>query len=306
MGKSALVLLRLPIQLERTNGLELGQERPEDLQVDVVTEVDPDQHEQDEVGSNKGMVDVVERLGGREEEVADVVGDIDGETDVGEVEAVAKSNEGQTDDVVADQLLEVLAGLLHAEDEDDGLLGPVGGLEEVVELDEGLVRLVWEALVHAGGVEVPDRGAAHDIHAKGAEDAEVDGRVQLLHEARLLGLAQTSATGKRLEHLLHDEFTGEREHDGVEGDESDIPFALAVLDRHARIVLGELVGEEDEAMDRIRLGRVHEIAGEEGSEDDGGEDERAPDAELAEAREEAAGPTALGETLSAIMMMMEL
>lgn len=123
-----------------------------------------------------------------EEEVTDIVGDVDGQAHVGEVETVAQGNEGQADNVVADQLLKVLAGLLQAQQQDYGLLGPVGGLEQVVELEDGLVGHVREVLVHAGGVEVPDGGAAHDVHAGRAQDAEVKGRVGLLHEARLLAL----------------------------------------------------------------------------------------------------------------------
>jgi hypothetical protein len=42
------------------------------------------------------------------------MGDVHGQTHVGKVEAVAQADEGQADDVMADQLLEVLARLLHA------------------------------------------------------------------------------------------------------------------------------------------------------------------------------------------------
>lgn len=195
LAQAALVLLRLPVQLKGTNRLKLGQKRPDDLQVDDMTEVDPNTHEEDKVRTGEGVIEVVESLGGGEEEVTNVVGDVDGQADVGEVEAVAETDESQTDNVVTDELLEVLAGLLHAKDEDDGLLSPVCGLEEVVKLDGGRVCAMREAFVHASSVKVPDRSRAHDPEAKGAENAKVDGGVNLLHESSLLAAAQASAAG---------------------------------------------------------------------------------------------------------------
>lgn len=60
----ALVLLRFPVQFERSNGPELGQHGPEDLQVQVVAEVDPHHDEESEVGNGDEMVKVVESFGG--------------------------------------------------------------------------------------------------------------------------------------------------------------------------------------------------------------------------------------------------
>jgi hypothetical protein len=37
-----------------------------------------------------------------QEEIADIMGDVHGQTHVGKVEAVAQADEGQADDVVAD------------------------------------------------------------------------------------------------------------------------------------------------------------------------------------------------------------
>jgi len=125
------------------------------------------------------------------------VGDVDGQAHIGEMEAVAQANEGQTDDVVANQLLDVLSRLLHAQKQHDGLLGPVGRLEEVVELEDGVVGLVREVLVHGARVEVPHGGAAHDVHARGAQEAKVERRVHLLHEAGLLAArSQPSPAGQ--------------------------------------------------------------------------------------------------------------
>lgn len=111
---------------------------------------------------------------------------VHGQTHIGEMEAVAQTDQSQTDNVVTNQLLKVLAGLLHAQEQNNGLLGPVRGLEQVVELEEGVVGLVRVVFVQAGRVEVPDGGAAHDVHARGAKDSKVERRVHLLHVARLL------------------------------------------------------------------------------------------------------------------------
>lgn len=75
--------------------------------------------------------------------------------------------------MVTDELLKVLTRLLHSQEEDDGLLGPVGSLQEVVELDNALVRSMRETLVHAACVEVPNRRAAHDVHASRSQNAKV-------------------------------------------------------------------------------------------------------------------------------------
>ena len=161
------------------------------------------------------------------------MGDIDGKTHVGKVEAVREGDEGEGDYVMGNQLPEVLPRLLHAQHENDGLLGPVSGLEEIVELKWGVETLVWEVLVHASRVEIPDGGAGHDEYSCRAENAEVERCVQLLHEAGLLASgAETRASGQRPEHLLHNKLTCKREDDGIKCDESNVPAALAVLGWH--------------------------------------------------------------------------
>jgi hypothetical protein len=71
------------------------------------------------------------------------------------VEAVAQENEGDGDDVVPDELFEVLPRLLLAEEHDDGLLHPVGGLEQVVELENAVVGQVRVRFVHCARLEIP-------------------------------------------------------------------------------------------------------------------------------------------------------
>lgn len=51
LADPALVLLRLPVQLEGTDGAELGEDGPEDLQVQHVSEINPNSDEQGEIGS---------------------------------------------------------------------------------------------------------------------------------------------------------------------------------------------------------------------------------------------------------------
>lgn len=169
----ALVLLSLPVELVGTDGLELGEDGPEDVEVDVVAQVGPDDEEDEEVGFDKGSVDVVEAFGGLssismrdesgstettygEEEIGDVVCDIHGNSHVHKVEAVAQPDQADGDDVVRNELAPVLARLLEHQHQDNELLGPVAGLQQVVCLDDRLVRAVGEVLVHSRGVEVPD------------------------------------------------------------------------------------------------------------------------------------------------------
>ena len=64
VAEEALVLLRLPVELVRADGPEFGQEREENLQVEVVSHVDPYAHEDDEVRGSEVVIDVVQRLGG--------------------------------------------------------------------------------------------------------------------------------------------------------------------------------------------------------------------------------------------------
>ena len=138
------------------------------------------------------------------------MGDVHGKTNVGEVEAVAQADQGQADNVMADQLPEVLAGLFHSQEKHNGLLRPVGGLEEVVELETSHMGLVREVLVHADGVEVPDGRVAHDVHANGSHNSKVEGRVHLLHVASLLSARLEAGPARHgAQNLLHDELAGE-------------------------------------------------------------------------------------------------
>lgn len=226
------------------------------------------------------------------------MGGVHSNTNVSEVEAVAETNQSQTDNVVTNKLVVVLARLLEPQNQDDSLLSPVGSLEQVVELNRGLVRLVGEILVHAASVEVPDRSAAHDIHARRAEDTKVDGSVGLFHKTRLLALAEARSSRKRSQQLLHDEFTREGQNNHVEDDKGDIPFTLAIMNGHRRVRLGDGVRQEDEVVQNVGLGRVDGIGAQEDGQQDGGQNPSALDQGMANARQEASRAATLGDALT--------
>ena len=170
------------------------------------------------------------------EEIADVMRDVHSDAHVSEVEAVAQSNKRERDDVVQHQLLEILTRLLKLQHQDNSLLRPVRSLQQVVSFEASLVSSVREALVHASGVEVPHRRARHDPQTERTEDGKVHCGVCLLHEASLFPTALDSgADGQGSDQTLHAELAGEGEDDGVEGHESEILLALAILRRIADV-----------------------------------------------------------------------
>lgn len=172
----------------------------------------------------------------REEEIANVVRDVHGDPHVRKVEAIAQPDERERDDMMQHELLEVLPRLLQLQHQYNRLLRPVRSLQQVVRLEESVVRAVREALVHACRVEVPDWRARHDVQAEGAEDGEVDGCVELFHEAGLL-CAGFDSGGDRdgTDEALHEELAGKGQDYGVEGDEGEVLLALAVLSRVANV-----------------------------------------------------------------------
>ena len=60
----AFVLLGFPVQFVGTDGAEFSQDGPEDVQIQVVAEVEPDADESYEVRACDGRVEVVEDFGG--------------------------------------------------------------------------------------------------------------------------------------------------------------------------------------------------------------------------------------------------
>ena len=89
---------------------------------------------------------------------------------------------------------------------------------------------VWERLVHAHRVKVPDGRVVHHVQAIGAKNAEVDGAICLLKEAVLFrARGDLAEAGDGAEGALHDEFAGEGEDDDVEGHEGEIFASFAIV-----------------------------------------------------------------------------
>lgn len=129
-----------PIEIEGANGGEGGGDAVEDEDVDVVAEVDPDEDEGGEVGGYDAEVEVGEGFGGlwialegarwrgiksgkqvvgggviayREKEIADVVCNIYRQSHICEMETITQPDQGECDDMVADQFFEITPGLLE-------------------------------------------------------------------------------------------------------------------------------------------------------------------------------------------------
>ena len=185
--------------------------------------------------------------------------------------------------MVSHELPEVLARLLQLQQQHDRLLRPVACLQEVVGLKEGVVRAVRERLVHAGSVEVPHRRAAHDVQTERAEDAEVDGRVHLLHEAALpRPRSKATLPRHRPQQPLHEKFAGEGEHDHVKGEECKVGLALAIVGRRMsiitspgrdqRVVGRQRIREEERLVERVGGRRVDGVEEQDREDDDEGID----------------------------------
>ena len=114
----------------------------------------------------KGIAEHIKTYG--KEEVTNIMGQVDSNAHVCEVEPVTQGDEGQSDDMVSHKLFKVLARLLHAQQQNNGLLRPVRSLKQIVKLDHSLVGFMWEGLVHASRIEVPYWRSAHNINAHGS------------------------------------------------------------------------------------------------------------------------------------------
>lgn len=158
------------------------------------------------------------------------MGDVDCDAHVGEVESVTQSDEGQSDNVVEHQFLEILAGLFQLEHQDDCLLRPIRCLQEIVRLEYSFVCSMREAFVHSSSVEVPNRSPAHHIQAKGSKYSEVYGRIELFHEpSKLAPTAYSKIERQWPNHALHQKLPRKREDNGIEAHEGEVLGSLAIL-----------------------------------------------------------------------------
>lgn len=268
-----------PVQLERPDSPEFGQNGPEDFQVDDVSKIDPGDNERAEVRHREDGIEVIQRLGSlqalsvwvnnervasyRKEEVRDIVGDINRNADVGEMEAIAEPNKRQRDDVMANKLLEILPWFLQLQHQHDGLLSPVASLKEVVRLEQRLVFAMRETLEHGRGVEIPDIRSAHDVQPERTKDRKVYRRVGLFHEPRGFPLAADPAVdGPGPDHALHKKLSGEREDNRVERHKRNILLAFPVHGWATGVLWGLRVGQKDGAVHWVRGRGVDGICGE--------------------------------------------
>lgn len=129
-----------------------------------------------------------QRVTYRQKPVRNVMSDVNQETDVCEMEAIAQVNKSERNDVVQDQLIEVFARFLQPQHKHKSLLGPVCSLQEIIQLKLRRENFVRVALVHWSRFEPPHAAHLHHIHTKRPEHGEIDSRVELLIEARNLAL----------------------------------------------------------------------------------------------------------------------
>lgn len=171
----------------------------------------------------------------REEEIRNVMSDIHCETDVGEMKPVAQGNQSQGNNMVSHKLLEILPRLFQHQEENNGLLRPVAGLEEVIGLEQAVVLSVRVPFKHGRRIEVPDIRPAHHVQTKRSEDSEVHRSIYLLHEPGCFPLGRDPTVhGERTNHPLHNDLARKGEHNGVKRDESNVLWTLPIHDRTGR------------------------------------------------------------------------
>ncbi|KAH3682190.1 hypothetical protein WICPIJ_006853 [Wickerhamomyces pijperi] len=250
----ALVLLRGEVQRVVAHGLELGEQGPQDLQVDVVSQVNPRHHEHDEAWHLDVPVEVVEVLGDGKEEVRDVHRDVNGQPHFGEVENIAGPDQKNRNNVMEHQLHEILSRLLNLQHQDTRLLRPEGSLHQVEDLVQVVVREVRIGEVHVGGVEVPQVRVVHDVKPERTREGVIHNGVALFKESVHLGevpVLGQKVVGYWLQDDLHDEFSKEKEKDDVKSDKEQVLVPLPVL-----VCARDTVRNSDELMENVTLGVI--------------------------------------------------
>ena len=180
------------------------------------------------------------------------MGDINRNTHVGKVEAVAQTDKRERNDVMENQLFEVLARLFQLQNKNDGLLGPVRRLQQIICFEDALVLAMRKPFKHRSRIEVPQRALLHHIQTKGTENPKVYCGIGLLHEARLLGsFGDSIPYGQGTEDALHHKLPREREEDGVEADKGEIGLAFPIHVRAAGVGWAERIRKEDALVKRI-------------------------------------------------------
>lgn len=119
---------------------------------------------------------------------------------------------------------------------------------------------VREIHKHGSRIEIPDVGPTHDIQAERTKHGKVDSCVNLFHKPRRFPpTADPTVDSPRSNKTLHNEFSGERQHNGVERHKGNILLPFSIHD-WATGVLGRLrVGQEDGTVHRVGRCRIDSI-----------------------------------------------
>ena len=161
--------------------------------------------------------------------------DVDCNAHVCEVEAVAQPNKCKRDNMMANKLFEVLPRLLQPQQEDDGLLGPVTRLQQIVGFEGSFLRSMWESLKLSRRIDIPKWTPRHHVQGEWPKEGKVHGSVHLLHKSALLVSASNATPESQWpDEALHEKLTREAENDGIEGDEGDVVGTLAI---HRAVIL---------------------------------------------------------------------
>lgn len=189
------------------------------------------------------------------------------------VKAIAESDKRQGHHMVQDKFLEIFPRFFQNEHNHNRLLCPITRLEQIICLENALVRSMRESFEHGSGVEVPERASGHNIESKRSEYGEVECGIHLLHEPPLFGpFGDPTSYGSGADDSLHDKLPRETQDHGVKCDEGHVCLTFAIHVRSSWIVGTQRVGEEDGFVKRILFSGVHKVATEDDKNDDKGID----------------------------------
>ena len=106
-----------------------------------------------------------------QKEVTDVMGDKDRQTRISEMEAVASSNQSNSEEMVRHQFVIIFPRLFQAHCQDQDLLKPVCTLYQIIELERSVVY--WRIICkHCAVIEIPYQCPFHDIKEDDRSDNE--------------------------------------------------------------------------------------------------------------------------------------
>ena len=188
------------------------------------------------------------------------------------VKSIAQPNQNQRNNVMPNQFPKILSRLLELQQQHNGLLRPIARLQQIVRFEKTLVGSMRVFLEHSSCIKIPHWRPTHNIETERAKDGEIDGSVDLFHEAGLLCAGVNAAgDGEWADDSLHEKFAGERENDDVESHESKVAGTFVILNRSVGTtgsVRGnergggwEWVGEEESAVDGVAFGGIDEVEG---------------------------------------------